>query len=260
MFFREFTSSKRPRSSKQSARNRSCNFQTSTKIIHITYCHMMDRLGLFYSFCCCFFVRFQSPCSSVREFLEILRISTTDQKNPLEFDQHRFCFFAKTATFFPEIFFIIQMSQPGLKAGSFCSGRFSGRFFFWLHDSAPSLFQPLRCQCSEFFHQNITRKHHQNWNNKSSPKKPIQGLLDECLWKWWDVLLFLFNHRVRKGLKWCFVYNHMTSYDKSFLTTDVFWLFQLPDSTSLLGKLLFHHFHPIETWLASGLQVFSYSV
>lgn len=84
--------------------------------------------------------------------LEILRISTTDQTNPLEFDQHKNC-----NLFFSPRFFNIQISQPGSKAGQFCSGRFFGRFFFLsFMIQPPWLFQPLRCQCSEFFHQNIT--------------------------------------------------------------------------------------------------------
>ena len=98
--------------------------------------HEADRLGLFYGFCCCF----QSPCSSVREFLEILRISTTDQtKIPLNLIS------TKTATFFfSPRFFNIQISQPGSKAGQFCSGRLFGRFFFLkLHDSAPMTFSAL---------------------------------------------------------------------------------------------------------------------
>ena len=186
MFFREFTSSKRPRSSKQSARNRSCNFQTSTKIIHITYCHMMDRLGLFYSFCCCF-LSDSSHRSSVREFLRFCGSQQQINKNPLEFDQHILICCPNWDVFLPR-FFKIQISQPGLKAGRFFSGRFFGRFFFasWFNPitfSAPAL--PM-------FGVFLPKHHnkHQNWNNKSSPKKPIQGLLDECLWKWWDVLCF----------------------------------------------------------------------
>ena len=150
--FREFTSSKRPRSSKQSARNRSCNFQTSTKIIHITYCHMIDRLGLFYSCCCC--CCFQSPFFCQRVF-EILRISTTDQqKSPWIWSAQILICCPNWDVFFPR-FFKIQISQPGLKAGRFFPEGFLDVSFL-LHDSTPSLFQPLRCQCSEFFYQNIT--------------------------------------------------------------------------------------------------------
>ena len=155
-------SSKRQRSSKQIARNQSCNFQTSTKIIHITYCHMIDRLGLFYSFCCCFFVRFQSPCSSVREFLEILRISTTDQKNPLEFDQHRFCFFAKTAIFFSRDFFYHPNVPTRLE-----SRQLLFRKVFWTIFFLASWFSPITFSASALpMFWVFSSKHHK----KTSPK------------------------------------------------------------------------------------------
>ena len=171
------------------------NFQTSTLIIHITYCHMINRyLGLFYSFCCCFFVRFQSPFFCPR-VLEILRISTTDQTNPLEFDQHRFCFFAKPATFFSRDFFlIIQMSQPGLEAGRFCSGRFFGRFFClasWFSPmtfSAPAL--PMVWVCfTKTSQKNITKtgtiNHH--------PKNQFRVCFLNVCENGGDVLCFFFT-------------------------------------------------------------------
>ena len=114
-------------------------------------------------------------------FWDFADLNNRSTKIPLNLISTDFDLLPKLRCFFPEIF-----QDPNFPT------RLKGFLdvSFLLHDSTPSLFQPLRCQCSEFFLPKHHNKHHQNWNNKSSPKKPIQGLPDECLWKWLDFLCF----------------------------------------------------------------------
>lgn len=121
-------------------------------------------------------------------FWDFADLNNRSTKIPLNLISTDFDLLPKLRCFFPEIF-----QDPNfptrLKSRPFFSERFFGRFFFasWFNPitfSAPAL--PMFGVVLPKHHN----KHHQNWNNKSSPKKPIQGLLDECLWKWLDFLCF----------------------------------------------------------------------